>query len=47
MMLPFIREERIAYMEDIAEGLVNAPAALIGIFSGHSIGKKVVKVAPE
>ncbi|XWS13089.1 hypothetical protein CRYUN_Cryun36dG0007600 [Craigia yunnanensis] len=47
MMLPFIREERIACMEDIAEGLVNAPEALIGIFSGHSIGKKVVKVAPE
>ncbi|XVF29648.1 hypothetical protein REPUB_Repub15cG0140100 [Reevesia pubescens] len=47
MSLPFIRVERIVYMEDIAKGLVNALAALIGIFSGHSIGKKIVKVAPE
>ncbi|OMO71076.1 Alcohol dehydrogenase superfamily, zinc-type [Corchorus capsularis] len=47
MMLPLIREERITYMEDIVEGLVNAPAALIGIFSGQSMGKKMVRVAPE
>ncbi|WRX22401.1 Alcohol dehydrogenase-like [Theobroma cacao] len=46
-MLPLIRDERITYMEDIAEGLVNAPAALIGIFSGNNIGKKIGRVAPE
>ncbi|KAK6266353.1 hypothetical protein QUC31_017190 [Theobroma cacao] len=46
-MLPLIRDERITYMEDIAEGLVNAPAAVIGIFSGNNIGKKIGRVAPE
>lgn len=47
MMLPLIREERITYVEDITEGLINGPAALIGIFSSQNIGKKVVVVAHE
>ena len=46
-MLPYIREGKIAYVEDIAECLENGPAALVGIFSGHNVGKQVVVVARE
>lgn len=33
-MSPLIREGKVVYMEDVAEGLKNAPAALAGLFSG-------------
>ncbi|KAK2973765.1 hypothetical protein RJ640_002269 [Escallonia rubra] len=36
-----------SYVEDIAEGLESAPAALFGLFSGRNIGKQVVVVARE
>ncbi|KAK1439114.1 hypothetical protein QVD17_04929 [Tagetes erecta] len=47
MILPLIREGKIKYVEDIVEGLENAPAALVGLFSGKNVGKQVVVVAHE
>ena len=47
LVLPYIREGKIVYVEDIAEGLKNGPAAFVGIFSGHNVGKQVVAVARE
>ncbi|KAJ0094035.1 hypothetical protein Patl1_26859 [Pistacia atlantica] len=47
VVLSLIREGKIVYLEDIAEGLENAPAALVGLFSGRNIGKQVVVVARE
>ncbi|GAB2217970.1 hypothetical protein Droror1_Dr00001185 [Drosera rotundifolia] len=47
LILPLIKENKISYVEDIAEGLESAPAALVGIFSGRSIGKRVIAVARE
>ena len=47
MILPHIKEGKITYVEDIAEGLESAPAALIGLFAGHNVGKQVVVVAHE
>ncbi|KAI3459857.1 hypothetical protein Pfo_016520 [Paulownia fortunei] len=47
MVLPLIKEGKITYAEDIAEGLESAPGALIGLFSGRNIGKQVVVVAHE
>ncbi|KAK8548248.1 hypothetical protein V6N13_054946 [Hibiscus sabdariffa] len=41
-ILPYIREGKVKYVEDIAQGLENAPAALIGLFSGRNVGKQVV-----
>jgi NADPH-dependent curcumin reductase CurA len=35
------------YVEDIAEGLENGPAALVALFSGRNVGKQVVLVARE
>ncbi|KAJ6734021.1 PROSTAGLANDIN REDUCTASE [Salix koriyanagi] len=46
-VLPCIREGKIEYVEDISEGLENGPAALVGLFSGQNVGKKLVVVARE
>ncbi|KAK7825772.1 2-alkenal reductase (NADP(+)-dependent) [Quercus suber] len=46
-VLPHIKEGKITYVEDIAEGLESAPAALIGLFTGRNVGKQVVVVARE
>ncbi|KAF5728758.1 NADP-dependent alkenal double bond reductase P1-like [Tripterygium wilfordii] len=46
-VLPYIREKKINYLEDVAEGLDSGPAALVGLFSGRNIGKQVVAVAHE
>ncbi|CAJ2664858.1 unnamed protein product [Trifolium pratense] len=46
-VLPHIREGKIVYVEDIAEGLENGPAALVGLFSGRNVGKQVLVVARE
>ncbi|GMP78871.1 hypothetical protein CsSME_00034645 [Camellia sinensis var. sinensis] len=47
MILPRIKEGKITYVEDVAEGLESAPAALIGLFSGRNVSKQVVVVARE
>ncbi|XP_076908144.1 2-alkenal reductase (NADP(+)-dependent)-like [Bidens hawaiensis] len=47
MVMPLIKQGKISYIEDVAEGLESAPAALIGLFSGRNVGKQVVVVARE
>ncbi|XP_076940288.1 2-alkenal reductase (NADP(+)-dependent)-like [Bidens hawaiensis] len=47
MILPLIHDGKITYVEDTAEGLENAPAVLIGLFSGINVGKQVVAIAHE
>ena len=47
MVLPLIQEGKITYVEDIVDGLENAPAALVGLFSGKNVGKQVVAIAHE
>ncbi|KAJ1399399.1 Polyketide synthase, enoylreductase domain [Sesbania bispinosa] len=46
-VLPHIREGKVVYVEDIAEGLENGPAALVGLYSGRNVGKQVLVVARE
>ncbi|VFQ88286.1 unnamed protein product [Cuscuta campestris] len=43
----YIKEGKIAYVEDIAEGLESAPNALIKIFTGANVGKQLVVVSHE
>ncbi|XP_058107278.1 2-alkenal reductase (NADP(+)-dependent)-like [Magnolia sinica] len=43
----YIKEGKIVYVEDIVEGLESAPAALVGLFTGHNVGKQVVAVSHE
>ncbi|KAH7572739.1 hypothetical protein JRO89_XS03G0005300 [Xanthoceras sorbifolium] len=47
MIIPYIKEGKVVYVEDTAEGLENAPAALVGLFSGQNFGKQVVAVSRE
>ncbi|KAJ4846484.1 hypothetical protein Tsubulata_021647 [Turnera subulata] len=47
LVLPYVREGKIVYMEDIKEGLESSPAALESVFTGTSAGKVVIAVAPE
>nr|AAM61308.1 quinone oxidoreductase-like protein [Arabidopsis thaliana] len=46
-ILPYVREGKITYVEDIAQGLENGPSALIGLFHGKNVGKQLVAVARE
>ncbi|KAL5701552.1 2-alkenal reductase (NADP(+)) [Ranunculus cassubicifolius] len=45
--LEYIKEGKIVYVEDIAQGLECAPAALAGLFTSHNVGKQVVQVSLE
>ncbi|XP_050237894.1 2-alkenal reductase (NADP(+)-dependent)-like [Mercurialis annua] len=47
MVLPYIKQGKVVYIEDVSDGLENAPAALIRLFTGSNIGKQIVKVAYE
>ncbi|XP_020111410.1 2-alkenal reductase (NADP(+)-dependent)-like [Ananas comosus] len=47
MMVQHLKEGRITYVEDVAEGLERAPAALTGLFEGRNVGKQLVAVAKE
>lgn len=47
MVTPHIKEGKVKYVEDIAEGIESAPGALVGLFSGRNVGKQLVRVAHE
>ncbi|KAI3997391.1 hypothetical protein MKX01_017761 [Papaver californicum] len=47
LMKQYFMDEKLVYVEDMVEGFENAPAALIGLFTGRNIGKQVVKVSHE
>ena len=46
-VLPYIREGKIAYVEDVVEGLEKGPEALIGLYAGRNVGKQLVAVDHE
>jgi NADPH-dependent curcumin reductase CurA len=46
-MVGYLKAGKIAYVEDVAEGLDKAPAALVGLFTGRNVGKQLVVVARE
>ncbi len=41
----WVRSGKLKYHEDVVEGFENMPRALIGMFLGENLGKRVVKVA--
>jgi len=43
----WVREGRVKYREDIAEGLESAPQAFIGLLRGKNLGKQLVRVSPD
>ena len=42
-----MRERRLKYHEDVAEGLDDSPQAFIGLLRGKNLGKQLVRVAPD
>ncbi|KAJ0972961.1 hypothetical protein J5N97_020920 [Dioscorea zingiberensis] len=46
-VIQYVREGKVVYVEDVVDGLENAPSALIGLFAGRNIGKQVVRIAHE
>lgn len=42
-----LSENKLIFIEDIAEGLDNAPSALVGIYHGRNVGKQLVRVAVD
>jgi len=43
----WVAEGRLKVVEDVVEGLENAPLALIGLLAGENRGKRLVRVAPD
>ena len=46
-MIAWLKSGAIQYRVDVAEGLENAPAAMIAMLKGENFGKQVVKVGSE
>ena len=46
-MESWIWENRIKYLEDIVDGLENAPEAFMGLLTGRNFGKLVIRVAKD
>jgi NADPH-dependent curcumin reductase CurA len=44
VMTQWIEAKRIHWEETVTEGLENAPAAFINLFSGNKMGKALVKI---
>lgn len=44
-MSQWVREGKVKWREDVADGLDKAPAVLLGLTSGKNVGKAVVKVS--
>jgi NADPH-dependent curcumin reductase CurA len=44
-MPQWVKEGRIKYREDVADGLENAPAAFMGMLKGRNFGKQLVRIA--
>ena len=42
---PMVADGRVKYVEDVAEGLENAPRAFMGMLEGRNKGKQIVKIA--
>ena len=44
-VLPYIKERKLIYIEDIVKGLKNGSAALVGLFRGQNVGKQVLRIS--
>jgi NADPH-dependent curcumin reductase CurA len=43
-MIPWIREGKIRWRETVEDGIENAPAAFLNLFSGQNLGKQLVRL---
>ncbi|KAH0726213.1 hypothetical protein KY284_002078 [Solanum tuberosum] len=45
--IQLIREKKLLFVEDIAEGLENAASAFVGIYHGRNVGKQIIQVSTD
>ncbi|KAJ8531011.1 hypothetical protein K7X08_025742 [Anisodus acutangulus] len=45
--IQLIREKKLVFVEDIAEGLENAASAFVGIYHGRNVGKQIIQVSTD
>ena len=43
----WIKAGKVKYREDIAQGIENAPKAMIGMLKGENFGKQVIQIGPD
>jgi hypothetical protein len=41
----WLREGKLAYREDILEGIEHAPGAIAGLYRGDNLGKRLIRIA--
>ncbi len=41
----WLKQKKLKYVENVVEGLENAPKAFMGLFAGENLGKQIVKVS--
>ena len=41
----WVKEGKVSYLEDIQEGIENAPETLVRLFTGQNFGKQLLKIA--
>jgi NADPH-dependent curcumin reductase CurA len=46
-MVPWVRDGKVKFREDVVDGLEQAPQAFIGLLEGRNFGKLVVRVAQD
>ena len=46
-LLQWLKDGKLAYREDIAEGLETAPAGLAGLYAGTNKGRQLIRVRPD
>jgi len=46
-MTGWVRDGRVAYLEDVVDGLEQAPEAFRGLFTGRNLGKLLVRVGDD
>ena len=45
-LLGWVNEGKLAHVEDVQQGLENAPATLARLFEGKNLGKQLLEIAP-
>jgi len=47
LLATWLADGKLVALQDIIEGLHNAPAALIGLLKGDNVGKRIVRVGSD
>ena len=41
----WLRDGRLAYLEDVLDGIEHAPDAIAGLYRGENLGKRLIRLA--